>query len=205
MKKPDIHRVIALQQLLLRFGAIERRTRHPDNFDQYETDIEHSYTLAMVAWFLVQYFPKLKGPVVIQLALVHDLVELHAGDTFAFAPVDVLDGKAAREAVAIEKLAEEWPDFPEMHTTIREYEARQTEEAKFVYALDKFIPILLNYLNQGRTWQYEGITFEKFLAEKEAKIPVSPEIDHYYRELLEILRDHLEFFAHVPPVPSKQV
>jgi putative hydrolase of HD superfamily len=179
----------------LRFSVIERATRHPDNFEKHETDTEHSYTLAMAAWFLAQYFPQFDEHTIIKLSLVHDLLEVHAGDTYAFADASVLSGKAEREAAAVEQLAKEWPDFPEITSAIHEYEARQTDEAKFIYALDKLMPILLNYLNQGRSWQHHGVTFEKFVAEKEAKIPISPEIYAYYKELLAILQEHLDFFA----------
>jgi putative hydrolase of HD superfamily len=115
----------------------------------------------------------------------------------------VLSGKAEREVAAVEQLAKEWPDFPEMTSAIHEYEARQTDEAKFVYALDKLMPILLNYLNQGRSWQHHGVTFEKFVAEKEAKVPISPEIYAYYKELLAILQEHLDFFANEKQLAPK--
>jgi putative hydrolase of HD superfamily len=161
--KPDIHRLIELQQLLLQFHTLERNVRHPADFNRHETDTEHSYTLAMAGWFLAQFFPELDQQKVIQLALVHDLLEIHSGDTWAYAEATVQQGKAGREHIAINKLADEWPDFPEMHSAIEEYEARQSNEAKFTYALDKLMPIVLNYLNQGRAWQHEGITFERLL------------------------------------------
>ncbi len=195
--KPDIHRLIELQQLLLNFSNIDRFARHPDNFDRRETDTEHSYALAMAGWFLAQYFPELNIDTVMRIALVHDLLEVHAGDTFAFANDATKQTKADREADAVKQLAKEWPDFPDMHAAIHEYETRQTAEAKFVYALDKLMPILLNYLNQGKVWRHHGVTFEEFVVEKESKIPLSPEVDTYYRQLLTLLQNHPEFFA--PP------
>jgi 5'-deoxynucleotidase YfbR-like HD superfamily hydrolase len=69
MKKPDIHRLIEFQQLMLRFSVIERATRHPDNFEKHETDTEHSYSLAMAAWFLAQYFPQFDEHTIIKLSL----------------------------------------------------------------------------------------------------------------------------------------
>jgi putative hydrolases of HD superfamily len=195
MEKPDIHRLIELQRLLLQFHQIERSVRHPHDFEKRETDTEHSFVLAMAAWMLASYFPELDKNAVIQLALVHDLVEVHAGDTFAYADSKTVAGKADREAAAINKLAADWPDFPDMIKAIRDYEARRTNEAKFVYALDKLMPIILNYLNQGRTWRHDSITLENVKAYKDAKIAKSPEVYVYYEQLLDILRGHPEFFA----------
>jgi 5'-deoxynucleotidase YfbR-like HD superfamily hydrolase len=70
--KPDIHRLIELQKLLLQFQSIERVVHVPDNFE-YENDTEHSYNLTITAWFLAQYFPHLDRDKVIRFALVHDL------------------------------------------------------------------------------------------------------------------------------------
>ena len=134
----------------------------------------------MTGWFLAQYFPELNIHTVIQLGLVHDLLELYAGDTHVYGETSALDTKAAREAAAIDRLIREWPDFPDMLDAIHAYEARTSNEAKFVYALDKLMPMFLNYLNHGQTWQEEGITLARVKAEKEAKIPISPEIYAYY-------------------------
>ncbi len=125
----------------------------------------------------------------------------------AYAKADVLQGKAERERAAIDKLVEEWPDFPELATAIHEYEARQSNEAKFVYALDKLMPVVLNYLNQGRTWQHEGITFERLVAEKEAKIRLSPEAFPYYQQLIATLQVRPDFFpaTPAPSSPSQQI
>jgi 5'-deoxynucleotidase YfbR-like HD superfamily hydrolase len=74
--KANIHRLLELQQLLLVFSQVERRNHRKHN-DQYirENDTEHSYNLAMTAWYLAQWFPDLNKDLIIQYALVHDLVE----------------------------------------------------------------------------------------------------------------------------------
>lgn len=196
--RPDIRRLVELQRLLLQFHSIKRQVYHTTP-DRQETDTEHSYTLAIAGWFLAQYFPGLDTNTVIRLALVHDLLELHAGDTFAYGDRAILSTKADREAAAVQKLAADWADFPDMVHDIRSYEARESAEAKFVYALDKVMPAILNYLNEGDIWRRYHITIDQFIAEKEAKVPVSPEVYAYYTELLAILRKHPEFFA---PNPS---
>lgn len=192
MKKPNIHRLIELQKLLLQFRAIERIIYVPGSKDKQENDTEHSYDLAIAAWFLVQYFPELDRNKVIRLAMVHDLVEIYAGDTFAYSKKDKLANKREREAVAAAKLAEEWPDFPELTKAIAEYEARQSAEAKFVYALDKIMPALMGVLGEGHFWHKHGITLEDFRNEKERKVKESPELLPYYYELYELIKSRSE-------------
>ncbi len=191
--QPDIQRVIELQELLLAFHAVDRKVFIPPSIDKAENDIAHSFSLAMLAWFLSPHFPNLDVGRMVQLCLAHDIVEVYAGDTFSY------DGQAAssqkeRESQALARLEEEWADFPGLINAIKEYETLQSEEAKFVYALDKLQPAIMDYLNEGRIWRKLNITFAKFIAEKEKKIPVSPEIYDYYQQLLAILKENLHLF-----------
>jgi putative hydrolase of HD superfamily len=203
MSKPDIHRLLELQNVLLQFRAIERSIYLPPGTDKHENDVEHSYSLAMAAWFLSQSFPELESDKVIRLSLVHDLIEVHAGDTYAYSDDVTLSTKEAREKEAFHKLSQEWQDFPEMLTAIEEYEARQTAEAKFVYALDKIQPAMLDYLNQGVGWRKLGITHAMFRTEKDRKVPVSPQANEYMDQLHEALEPFKHLFAE-PVEPSSK-
>jgi putative hydrolases of HD superfamily len=193
--KPDIHRLIALQQMLLEFQAINRVLYLPGKTGRLENDTEHSYNLAMMAWFLAQYFPQIDRDAVIRLALVHDLVEIHAGDTFPFNNHAQVATKQQREMAALHKLAAEWTDFPEMVETLRAYEARETEAAKFVYALDKLMPPLVNIIEGGRTWREHSVTLTHLQAVKTEKVAISPEISPYYADILDILSARPELFG----------
>ena len=81
--KADITRLLELQRLLAAFSQVERMNhrKHADAFVP-ENDTEHSYNLAMTAWYLAKWFPELNRDLLIRYALVHDLVEVHAGDTY---------------------------------------------------------------------------------------------------------------------------
>lgn len=190
MSKPDISRVIELQKLLLIFSQIERIVdrRHKSDYIR-ESDTEHSYNLAMTAWFLAPHFPELDANTIIKFALAHDIVEVHAGDTYAFGGPELIDTKAAREAAALKQLEAEWADFPDLLNTIHEYETKSSAEAKFVYALDKIMPIMVIYINEGYTWQQEGLTLERLHAVKKHQIALSKEIQPYYEELFQLLMD----------------
>lgn len=188
MKQPDLTRLLDLQKLLLKFSQIERVVdrRHKDGYVR-ESDTEHSYNLAMTAWFLAPYFPHLDKDELIRIGLVHDLVEVHAGDTYIYANKELLDSKPLREAAALKQLEQEWPDFTELTNTINSYENRTSEEAKFIYALDKIMPIFVIYISDGYSWKKNNITIEKMHTVKKDKVSLSAEIKPYYDALQELL------------------
>jgi 5'-deoxynucleotidase YfbR-like HD superfamily hydrolase len=191
--KPDIHRLIDLQAFLLRFQAVDRVILLPGS-DRTENDVEHSYHLALAAWFLVQYFPHLDANKAIRYAMVHDLIEVHAGDTYALAKDGTLDTKQQREAAAFEQIKQDWPDFPDMLADIAAYETHKDEEAKFVYALDKVMPVLLAYMAKGYRWDKYEVTVEELHKNKQAKVALSPEVNEYYEQLYELIQQHPEYF-----------
>jgi putative hydrolase of HD superfamily len=191
---PSVERLLELQQLLLVFRNIKRVIHIPGATEERENDSEHSYSLAMVAWFLAQHFPHLDRDKIIRLALAHDLVEIHAGDTFFYADEAVLSGKKEKEQKAYEQIKNDWPDFPQVTEVIKEYEDLQTPESRFVYALDKIMPILMIYLAEGHTWKKEQITFDMLQSKKKAKVALSPEIDEYYQQLILMLHAHAHYF-----------
>lgn len=157
--------------------------------ERFENDSEHTFQLAMVAWYLVDHQPlNLNREKVIMLSLAHDLVEAYCGDTYTFADQSVLDGKKEKEERAARLLKENFPEFFSLHNLIREYEERETAESRFVYALDKLLPVFNIYLDNGRTWQKEGISLEQLLANKTTKISLSPELVPYYEELVFLLK-----------------
>ena len=125
-----------------------------------ENSAEHSWHLAMVA---IAMAPHAKEPVdierVIRILLVHDVVEVDAGD------VDIYDvegrmAKEAEEIAAADRIFALLPDpeGSELRALWDEYEARATPEARFAYACDRLQPLLLNLGTGGSTWQARGVT-----------------------------------------------
>lgn len=193
-KRPNIQRLLQLQELLLQFQGVHRVVHLPVTREE-ENDTEHSYNLALTAWFLAAYFPHLDRDLVIRYALVHDLVEIHAGDTYIYADQAILDSKHDREAAALKTLIQDWPDFADMTSAITEYEKHQSEEAKFIYALDKIMPIMAIFLGKGYTWQQEGITLDRLHEAKRLKVAVSKDIQPYYDELYSLLEQNRHYFT----------
>ncbi len=195
MGRPELQRLLDLQSFLQKFNSIDRRIFHPGSKTRLETDTEHSFSLAMAAWFLVHYFPELNKDEVIKLSLVHDLVEVYAGDTYIYGDEETLKSKKPRELAAFSRIKKEWPDFPDMVETIASYEQLASPESKFVYALDKLMPILVIFLGEGQTWHKDKITLEQLKNNKDDKVAVSPEVNKYYKKLIKLLEANQHYFG----------
>jgi putative hydrolase of HD superfamily len=141
-----------------------RRSYLIDN-DRHENSAEHSWHLAVAAMLLAEHAKEaIDVSKVIQLVLVHDLVEIDAGDTFIYDDA-ANAGKAAREQAAANRLFGLLPEdqAQSFMGLWREFEDRQTAEAKFAFALDRLLPILHNVFTQGRSWKEHGIRQEQAL------------------------------------------
>lgn len=195
--KPGINRLVELHAFLLAFRDVERTVHLKKNDEPIkENDVEHSYFLAMTAWFLSDYFPHLDRDLLIRFALVHDLVEVHAGDTYIFANEKIRASKHQREVAALKKIGTDWPDFVGLSKTIKKYESKDCPEAQFIYALDKIMPIIAIYINDGYTWKDEELTLAALHENKQTKVSASPEIDAYYQELYSLLQKNTHLFHH---------
>lgn len=199
--KPDVKRLVELQKLLLALGAVDRMVYIPPGMEVAENNIEHSFSLAVMSWFLAPNFPNLDTSKLMQLCLAHDMLEAYCGDTFSFDD-QAVKGQKEREAAAIAALRKDWADFPALNQAIDEFEEGKTDEAKFVQALDKLQSALMDYLSEGQAWHKLGITFEKWVAAKDKAITVSPEIAEYYYQLRDTLAKNPHLF---PAAPARQV
>jgi putative hydrolase of HD superfamily len=164
--------------------------------DYRENDAEHSFQLALLGWYLIERDNLgLDRGKVLMLALVHDLLEVYAGDTSAFHPDYNTSAKTDRERAGIEKLIPQWPGWHSLRDVIEEYEAVETAEAKFVYSLDKLVPIANNLIDGGRAWHEQDVTLERMQAAKTGKIDRSPTVAQYYKDIEPILRQNPQIFA----------
>ena len=125
-----------------------------------ESDAEHSWHLAMYAMLLSEYAPE---PVdisrVVRMVLVHDLIEIYAGDTFCYDKEGNRD-KAAREAAAADRLYALLPadQAGEYRALWEEFDRMDTPDSSFAAALDRIQPIINNYLTKGHTWKLGHVT-----------------------------------------------
>lgn len=194
-KSKDLNKLIDFVRFTHQIRMVQRQMLFEDE-NRYENDAEHGYQMALVTWFLIENdnlkLDKFKAAA---MAMVHDVPEVHAGDLIFSAPEKDQATQAKREKEAIVKIKKQWPTFKSLHALIDEYEAQQTPEAHFVYALDKFLPLVNHYLYDAKAYKKHGITFEDVKRGKSAKVKVSPEIDEYYQQIMKIFEQHPEFFG----------
>ncbi|QKS60369.1 HD domain-containing protein [Paenibacillus barcinonensis] len=144
--------------------TIERRTRIIHG-ERLENDAEHSWHLAMMALILQGHSNKdIDIFKVVKMLLVHDLVEIDAGDTFAYDTQGNI-GKYERELKAAHRLFGMLPEqqAKELLSLWIEFEMKETQEAQFASSLDRLQPIIHNHQNEGDTWQKYNITSEQVL------------------------------------------
>ncbi|QNS02678.1 HD domain-containing protein [Streptomyces xanthii] len=136
--------------------------------DRRENDAEHSWHLAMMVGVLAEHSDR---PVdvghTVQLVLVHDLVEIYAGDTPLYDSAAGAD-QEEREAAAADELFGLLPDDQarRMRALWDEFEERRTPEARFAKAMDRLQPLLLNWMARGGTWRTPGVTADDVRARK---------------------------------------
>ncbi len=133
--------------------AVLRRTVLIDK-SRRENDAEHSWHIAVMAMIFEEYFyTKVDIGRAVRMCVIHDLVEIYAGDTFAFDKAGNLD-KEEREMAAADRLFSQLPD--EQGKMIRsyweEFDAMETDDARYAACMDRIQPLLHNTLTDGHTW-----------------------------------------------------
>ncbi|MFJ5924564.1 HD family hydrolase [Kitasatospora sp. NPDC092948] len=136
--------------------------------DRRENDAEHSWHLAMMVTVLAEHADEpIEVGHTVQLVLLHDLVEIYAGDTPLYDTAAGVD-QAERESVAADELFGLLPQDQalRMRELWDEFEERRTPEARFAKAMDRLQPLLLNWMAHGGTWRTPGVTADDVRARK---------------------------------------
>jgi putative hydrolase of HD superfamily len=158
--------------------SVPRQTILTDR-SREENDAEHSWHFALMAMTLFEHAGIEGGDLnrVIKMALVHDLVEIYAGDTFAY-DVRGYESKDEREKEAADKLFPLLPDDQalEYRRLWEEFDAMETPDALYASAVDRFQPFLNNYLTEGHTWVKHGVTAEQVFKRMDPVRTALPEL-----------------------------
>jgi putative hydrolase of HD superfamily len=137
------------------------RSRRPEN------DAEHSWHLCLIVLVLAEHAnePRIDVLRVLRMLIIHDLVEIDAGDTFAYDRAGMAD-QHEREARAADRIFGLLPadQAAAFRAAWDEFEERKTPEARFAAAVDRFHPVLLNCLTEGAAWRKHGVTQDRVLA-----------------------------------------
>lgn len=155
--------LIDVGKLVLTFARVNRVTLHEDGSTP-ESDTDHTVMLSICACSLAQtLYPKLDVGMVAQFAIVHDLVEVYAGDTNTFnITKEGREEKEEREEKAFKRIKQEFDGiYSWIPSTIKAYESLETDEAQFVKVVDKIMTKLTHRINQGAYLRREGITKEE--------------------------------------------
>jgi 5'-deoxynucleotidase YfbR-like HD superfamily hydrolase len=204
MQEPTLEDIAVLMtKLAFPFYQIERIVIPPIEPRRYENDVEHSWSVAFLACSLAPEIDKtLDVGKIAQFAIVHDLIEVFAGDTTPWQSRKVRDSKEERETQALRHIEEHFSRFSWIIQTIKEYESHASNEAKFVWAVDKILPLLMRYFEKGQYYVDNGITkqsFDRELVIHRKKAHAHPKIGAYYETLLELFERHPEYFALTEP------
>ena len=136
------------------------------NSQRRENSSEHSWHVAVIAMLMAEYGNEETDICrVLCMLLVHDLVEIDAGDTYCYDDQGALD-KAAREKEAAQRLFDFLPSDQShwIRNLWEEFEANTSPEARFANAVDRFMPLLHNFFTQGKSWLENGITQDQVKA-----------------------------------------
>lgn len=164
-----------------------RRTLIMDG-SRHENTAEHSWHISLLAMVLHEHAPEPKPDLshVIKLLLVHDIVEIDAGDTFAYDKAGYTD-KEEREMAAAKRIFGLLPDDQAgaIMALWREFEEMETPEALFAASMDRLMPLLHNYYTEGHSWKQHGVTRSQVLKRMEPIRNASPKLWAFIGELLQ--------------------
>ena len=165
-----------------RLKSVERRNRLADG-SRRENTAEHSWHLGMAAIVFAQFAVEpIDVAKAVAMAMAHDVVEIDAGDTFAYDQGEAAASKELREQQAADRLYGLLPQVPGsyLRDLWDEYERGDTAEARYVMAIDRMAPMLLNIAEGGSTWREHGITVDRVIERNGVHIDLAlPQVWQY--------------------------
>ncbi len=163
------------------------RQTHVTGYKRQENDAEHAWHMAMMIYLLKEYanepFDLAKT---MMMALIHDVVEIDAGDTYAY-DVQALASQKEREERAAERIFGLLPDEQkaEMIALFHEFEEGKSAESRFAHVMDNFQPLMLNDANDGGDWRLHTVTKSQVVKRQKRSKEGSEEIWAYTKKLID--------------------
>lgn len=178
--------VIGFLMEIDKLKRVQRRSKIIGS-ERHEDSAEHSWHFAVAAMALAPYAGEgVDIQRVIQMALIHDIVEIDAGDVMVYdlsARLAIHDQEVAAARRIFGLLPE--PQRQQFHDLWLEYEAGETANAQFALMLDRIMPILMNLHNDGQSWVENGIRLEQVLGRADFIAKINPELWQYLKQHLE--------------------
>lgn len=172
-----------------RLKAVYRQALVKSDKNRNENSAEHSWHISMMANTLHKYAEE---PVnisrVINMLLIHDIVEIDAGDTFAFAAQRELDGQEDKEIKAANRIFGLLPEkqFLSMKQLWLEFEEAKTADARFAKAMDRVLPLLQNMENEGGSWSRHSVKKSQVISRNIYLDGLAPTLWAYVSEQIDI-------------------
>ena len=163
------------------------RQTHLTGRGRRENDAEHAWHMAMMIWLMREYAnEEIDVARAMMMALIHDIVEIDAGDTYAY-DAEGAKTQKEREEKAADRIFGLLPEDQkkELRELFEEFEARSTPEARFARTMDNFQPILLNCSNGGSDWREHGVCLSQVTGRHERNKEGSRVIGDYILGLIE--------------------
>ena len=157
----DFEQQLTFIHELDRLKGVYRQTLVKSDWSRRENSAEHSWHISLMAHVLKDYAEE---PVnidrVVKMLLLHDVVEIDAGDTFAFADKQELDGQESKELEALERLFGLLPEpqAQSMKELWLEFEQAETADGRFAKAMDRILPLLQNMNHKGGSWARHDVS-----------------------------------------------
>ena len=167
------------------------RQTHLSGDGRRENDAEHSWHMAVMAYLLREYAnEQVDISRVMLMCLIHDLVEIDAGDTYAY-DTENQKTRKEREDKAKDRIFSLLPDEQKAEFTalFEEFETNETAEARFAHAMDNLQPLLLNNSNDGKDWREHSVCAEQ-VYRRHTQTKLGSEV--LYEITDEILRENIE-------------
>lgn len=167
------------------------RQTHLSGHGRNENDAEHAWHMAIMAYLLREYSnEEVDISKVMLMCLIHDIVEIDAGDTYAYDEKG-LQTQKAREDAAKERIFSLLPEDQKWELTalFDEFEEYQTAESRFAHAMDNLQPLLLNNSNGGKDWKEHGVSAKKIYG-RQGKTRLGSEV--LFEVTDQIIREHIE-------------
>ena len=166
------------------------RQTHLSGHGRNENDAEHAWHMAIMAYLLREYSnEEIDIAKVMLMCLIHDIVEIDAGDTYAYDP-EAKKTQKAREDAAKERIFSLLPEDQKEKLTalFDEFEESGSAEARFARAMDNLQPLILNNSNGGSDWREHGVTAQSVYGRQSRTRPGSEKL---YEVTDEILRENI--------------
>ena len=185
----DLDKKITFILEIDKLKSIHRKTLVKCHNNRAENSAEHSWQISLLAYLFHDYADE---PVninrVVQMLLIHDIVEIDAGDTFAFDNKDILDAQHEKEQKAANRIFGLLPDelSQSMLDLWSEFEAGKTADARFALAIDRIMPLLQNMTNNGGSWAQHKVSRQQVLERNIYLKDIAPKLWDYANQQIEL-------------------